>query len=49
MATRLPILDFPVKTNQIPRQIPPAPIVAHPVLLFFSAGEQDSAAAITRS
>lgn len=38
MATRLPILDFPVKTNQIPRQIPPAPIVAHPVLLFFSAG-----------
>jgi len=39
MATRLPIIDFPVKTNQIPRQIPPAPIVAHPVLLFFSAGE----------
>lgn len=39
MATRLPILDPPVKTNQIPRQIPPAPIVAHPVLLFFSAGE----------
>jgi hypothetical protein len=39
MATRLPILDFPVKTNQIPRQIPPAPIVAHPVLLFFSAGK----------
>ena len=40
MATRLPIMDFPVKTNQIPRQIPPAPIVAHPVLLFFSAGER---------
>lgn len=39
MATRLPILSFPTKTNQIPRQIPPAPIVAHPVLLFFSAGE----------
>lgn len=38
MATKLPILDYPVKTNQIPRQIPPAPIVAHPVLLFFSAG-----------
>eukprot|EP00882_Tetradesmus_deserticola_P003503 GHRQ01003706.1.p1 GENE.GHRQ01003706.1~~GHRQ01003706.1.p1 ORF type:complete len:729 (+),score=377.08 GHRQ01003706.1:96-2189(+) len=38
MATRLPILDYPVKTNQIPRQIPPAPLVAHPVLLFFSAG-----------
>lgn len=38
MATRLPILSFPTKTNQIPRQIPPAPIVAHPVLLFFSAG-----------
>lgn len=40
MGTRLPILDFPVKTNQIPRQIPPAPVVAHPVLLFFSAGER---------
>eukprot|EP00879_Flechtneria_rotunda_P009211 GHRR01009644.1.p1 GENE.GHRR01009644.1~~GHRR01009644.1.p1 ORF type:complete len:502 (+),score=157.04 GHRR01009644.1:1316-2821(+) len=38
MATRLPILDYPCKTNQIPRQIPPAPIVAHPMLLFFSAG-----------
>jgi transmembrane 9 superfamily protein 2/4 len=38
MATRLPILDYPVKTNQIPRQIPPTPLVAHPVLLFFSAG-----------
>ncbi|KAF8069410.1 TMN11 [Scenedesmus sp. PABB004] len=38
MATRLPLLTFPVKTNQIPRQIPPPPLVAHPVLLFFSAG-----------
>lgn len=39
MATKLRILDYPVKTNQIPRQIPPAPLVAHPVLLFFSAGK----------
>jgi len=39
MATKLPIISFPCKTNQIPRQIPPAPLVAHPVLLFFSAGE----------
>jgi hypothetical protein len=38
MATRIPIIDYPVKTNQIPRQVPPAPLVAHPVLLFFSAG-----------
>eukprot|EP00775_Hariotina_reticulata_P011626 gene11626-11770_t len=38
MATKLPIISFPCKTNQIPRQIPPAPLVAHPVLLFFSAG-----------
>lgn len=39
VATKLPIVDYPVKTNQIPRQIPPPPIVAHPVLLFFSAGK----------
>lgn len=38
MATKAPIYDYPVKTNQIPRQIPPAPLVAHPILLFFSAG-----------
>ncbi|KAI8465394.1 MAG: Endomembrane protein 70-domain-containing protein [Monoraphidium minutum] len=38
LATRAPIFDYPVKTNQIPRQIPPAPLVAHPILLFFSAG-----------
>jgi transmembrane 9 superfamily protein 2/4 len=38
VATKLPILQYPVKTNQIPRQVPPPPVVAHPVLLFFSAG-----------
>jgi transmembrane 9 superfamily protein 2/4 len=38
LATRLPILDHPVKTNQIPRQVPPPPLVAHPALLFLSAG-----------
>jgi hypothetical protein len=39
MGTKVPIVNFPVKTNQIPRQIPPPPLVAHPILLFFSAGE----------
>jgi transmembrane 9 superfamily protein 2/4 len=38
VATKAPIYDYPVKTNQIPRQIPPPPLVAHPILLFFSAG-----------
>lgn len=38
LATKIPILEYPVKTNQIPRHIPPPPLVAHPVLLFFSAG-----------
>jgi transmembrane 9 superfamily protein 2/4 len=38
LATRAPILDHPTKTNQIPRQVPKPPLVAHPVLLFFSAG-----------
>jgi transmembrane 9 superfamily protein 2/4 len=38
LATRVPIPDHPVKTNQIPRQIPPPPLVAHPALLFLSAG-----------
>lgn len=38
LALKAPIIDYPVKTNQIPRHIPPAPVVAHPALLFFSAG-----------
>lgn len=37
-ATKLPIQDYPVKTNQIPRHIPPSPIASNPILLFFAAG-----------
>lgn len=37
-AIRLPILEYPVKTNQIPRHIPPAPLAANSTLLFFAAG-----------
>jgi hypothetical protein len=37
-ALRIPIPDNPVKTNQIPRHIPPPPISANPTLLFL-AGE----------
>lgn len=33
-----PFIDPPAKTNQIPRQVPAPPLVAHPVLLFLSAG-----------
>ena len=33
-ATRLRIRDYPVKTNQIPRHIPPPPAASHPLLLF---------------
>ena len=36
MAIRLPIKDHPVKTNQIPRHIPPPPLAANPTLLFFA-------------
>ena len=35
---RMPLLDWPVKTNQIPRHVPPAPLAANPTLLFLAAG-----------
>ncbi|GFR46382.1 hypothetical protein Agub_g7964 [Astrephomene gubernaculifera] len=38
LAVRVPLLDWPVKTNQIPRHIPPAPLAASPLLLFLAAG-----------
>lgn len=38
LAIRMPLLDWPVKTNQIPRHVPPAPLAAHPTLLLFAAG-----------
>lgn len=38
LGVRLPIHDHPIKTNQIPRHIPPPPLAAHPVLLMFAAG-----------
>ncbi|PNW74488.1 hypothetical protein CHLRE_12g494350v5 [Chlamydomonas reinhardtii] len=38
MAIRMPLLDWPVKTNQIPRHVPPAPLAANPTLLFLAAG-----------
>lgn len=38
IATRKPPVEFPVRTNQIPRHVPSAPILAHPVLLFLAAG-----------
>lgn len=36
MAVRMPIKDNPVKTNQIPRHIPPPPLAANPIMLFFA-------------
>mmetsp|Transcript_15649 Transcript_15649/g.38973 ORF Transcript_15649/g.38973 Transcript_15649/m.38973 type:complete len:700 (-) Transcript_15649:257-2356(-) len=38
LALRVPIRENPVKTNQIPRHIPPPPLAAHPTLLLFAAG-----------
>eukprot|EP00798_Chlamydomonas_sp_ICE-L_P020229 gene20229-26982_t len=38
MALKVPILEQPVKTNQIPRLVPPQPISTHPITLFLAAG-----------
>ncbi|KXZ49791.1 hypothetical protein GPECTOR_19g242 [Gonium pectorale] len=38
LAIRVPLLDWPVKTNQIPRHVPPPPLSANPMLLFLAAG-----------
>lgn len=38
LATKAEILNYPVKTNQIPRHIPPPPFVANPILLYFASG-----------
>ena len=38
LAVRAPIRDHPVKTNQIPRHIPPPPLAANPYALLLAAG-----------
>lgn len=35
-ALRMPIADHPVKTNQIPRHVPPPHPTMHPWVLFFA-------------
>lgn len=37
-ATNLSIVEYPVRTNQIPRHIPTPPITTHPLVLFAIAG-----------
>ncbi len=43
MALSLPIPKNPVKTNQIPRHIPPPSAGAHPTVLFFLCAWRGSA------
>lgn len=37
-ATNLSIVEYPVRTNQIPRHVPTPPITTHPLVLFAIAG-----------
>eukprot|EP00210_Caulerpa_lentillifera_P000724 g701.t1 len=37
-ATNLSIMEYPVRTNQIPRHVPAPPITTHPMVLFAIAG-----------
>lgn len=37
-ATKIRIIDYPVRTNQIPRHIPTPPLTTHPIALFAIAG-----------
>jgi len=37
-ATKMTIVDYPARTNQIPRHIPKPPLTTHPVSLFAIAG-----------
>jgi transmembrane 9 superfamily protein 2/4 len=38
LALRVPILEHPVKTNQIPRHVPPPPMASSPVTLLLVSG-----------
>jgi transmembrane 9 superfamily member 2/4 len=37
-AVKTPMLNWPTRTNQIPRHIPPAPTAADPYVLYAAAG-----------